>query len=142
MQANDLRLLKDAAIPSAVVGLVAVVAAALVSGVEGVYGAIAGVLVVAVFFTIGLVAVTYASRVSPTMMMAAAMGTFFTKIILLALTLESLADVTVWSPAAFSWTVVACTIAWTAGEARGFMRLKMLYVEPGRQVPGGLGKNP
>ncbi|GIH90051.1 hypothetical protein ACFFMN_11385 [Planobispora siamensis] len=136
MQANDLRLMKAAAIPTAAVGLVAVLVATFLAGAEGALGAGIGVAVVGVFFTVGLVAVAYASRISPTMMMAAAMGTFFTKIVILVVMLEALADVEVWHPRAFSLTAIACTIAWTFGEARGFMKLRMLYVEPGIKVPG------
>nr|BFE87144.1 hypothetical protein GCM10020093_097450 [Planobispora longispora] len=91
---------------------------------------------VTVFFALGVAAVAYASRISPTVMMAAAMGTFFAKIIALIVILESLANVDIWHPRAFALTAITCTIAWTIGEARGFMRLRMLYVEPGFKVPG------
>ncbi|WP_238505634.1 hypothetical protein [Streptosporangium sp. KLBMP 9127] len=109
-------------------------------GAKGALATGIGVLVVGAFFVISLVAVTYASRISPTMMMAAAMGTFFTKIVVLILILTSLSDVTAWDPTVFSWTVILCTVAWTFGEARGFMKLRILYVEPGTEVPGQYGK--
>jgi ATP synthase protein I len=96
--------------------------------------------VVAAFFTISLTAVAYAARISPTMMMAAAMGTFFAKILVLAVLLEYFQDATVWNPRAFGLTVIICTICWTIGEARGFMRLRMLYVDPEGKVPGQLGE--
>lgn len=140
MQANDVRLLKSAAIPALATGLVVAVVAAFLAGTAGLLGAVIGVFVVAAFFVIGLVAVAYASRISPAMMMVAAMATFFSKIIILALVLSSLGDVTAWHPMAFTWAVILCTIAWTVGEARGFMRLRMLYVEPGTKVPGSTGE--
>jgi ATP synthase protein I len=136
MQANDLQILRAAAIPTALAGLVAVVVAAFLAGAKGALGAGIGVLVVAAFFTISLVAVTYAARISPTIMMAAALGTFLTKILVLAVTLEYFQDATVWTPEAFSLTVVACTILWTIGEARGFLKLRILYVDPTVKVPG------
>ncbi len=139
MQANDLQVLRAAAIPTALVGLVAVVVAALLAGGKGALGAGIGVVVVGAFFTIGLMAVAYAARISPTMMMAAAMGIFFTKILALVVLLTAFEDTTVWSPMAFALTVIACTICWTAGEARGFMKLRMLYVDPDATVPGQLG---
>jgi ATP synthase protein I len=140
MQDNDLRILKAAAIPTALVGLIAVVVAAFLSGTKGALGAGIGVCVVGAFFTISLIAVTYAARISPTMMMAAAMGTFFAKILVLAVLLEYFQDATVWNPRAFGLTVIVCTICWTIGEARGFMRLRMLYVDPEGKVPGQLGE--
>jgi ATP synthase protein I len=139
MQDNDLRILRAAAIPTALVGLIAVVVAAFLSGTKGALGAGIGVCVVGAFFTISLIAVAYAARISPTMMMAAAMGTFFAKILLLAVLLEYFQDATVWSPSAFSLTVIVGTICWTIGEARGFMRLRMLYVDPEAKVPGQFG---
>lgn len=138
MQANDLRILRAAVIPTAVVGLVAVIVAAFLAGAEGALGAGIGVAVVALFFTIGLAAVAYASRISPTIMMAAAMGTFLLKVLLLAVLLESFEDATLWHPTAFTLTVIACTICWTIGEARGFLRLRILYVDPEAKVPGRL----
>ncbi|GII75129.1 hypothetical protein Sru01_01110 [Sphaerisporangium rufum] len=136
MQDNDLRILRSAAIPTALVGVIAVLVAAVVAGAKGALGAGIGILVVGAFFTIGLIAVAYAARVSPVIMMAAAMGTFLTKILLLAVLLETFADATVWSPGAFSTTVIIGTIAWTVGEARGFLKLRMLYVDPDAKVPG------
>ncbi|GGK85857.1 hypothetical protein Sme01_39120 [Sphaerisporangium melleum] len=136
MQDNDLRILRAAAIPTALLGLIAVVAAALIAGSKGALGAGIGALVVGVFFTIGMVAVAYAARISPTIMMAAAMGTYLVKILLLAVLLERFSDATVWDSQSFSLTVIACTICWTIGEARGFLRLRMLYVDPEVKVPG------
>jgi ATP synthase protein I len=140
MQANDVRLLKSAAIPALAVGLLVAAVATFLAGTAGLLGAVIGLLVVTVFFVVGIVAVSYASRISPTMMMAAAMGTFFAKILILAVVLSSLSDVTVWRPAAFTWSVILCTVAWTIGEARGFLKLRMLYVEPGTKVPGSVGE--
>ncbi|RCG30894.1 hypothetical protein DQ384_13080 [Sphaerisporangium album] len=140
MQANDLQILRAAVIPTAVAGLAAVVVAAFAEGAKGALGAGIGVLVVAAFFTISLVAVTYAARISPTMMMAAALGTFLLKILALVVTLEAFQDATVWHPGAFGLTVIACTVIWTIGEARGFLKLRILYVDPTVKVPGQIGE--
>ncbi|MFC4534418.1 hypothetical protein [Sphaerisporangium dianthi] len=138
MQDNDLRMLRAAAIPTALVGLIAVVVAAFLVGSKGALGAGIGVVVVAAFFTISLIAVAYAARISPVIMMATAMGTYLVKILVLAVLLERFADATTWDPQSFSLTVIACTICWTIGEARGFLRLRMLYVDPEVKVPGSI----
>ncbi|MFI0422180.1 hypothetical protein [Spongiactinospora sp. 9N601] len=140
MQANDVRVLKNAAIPALVVGLVVALVSTFTVGAAGALAALIGVVVVAGFFIISLVAVAYASRVSPQMMMIAALGTYLVKIIALALALSSLSDVTAWHPMTFTWTVILCTVAWTVGEARAFMKLRMLYVEPDVKVPGHAGE--
>lgn len=139
MQATDVRLLRAAALPTVLVGLAAVLIAAFVDGGKGAFGAAIGFVVVELFFAIGLAAVAYASRISPTMMMIAAMASYFVKLLVLIVLLNSFADVDAWSPRAFAWTVIACTVSWTIAEARGFMKLRMLYVEPGTQVPGNGG---
>ncbi|MBG0828327.1 hypothetical protein HS041_11180 [Planomonospora sp. ID67723] len=136
MQANDVRLLKGAVVPTALAGLAVVVVAALLAGGKGALGAAIGLLVVSVFFTLGLVAVSYASRVSPMMMMTAAVVTYAVKILAVMAMLKAFEDATAFEPKAFGWAAIVCTLAWTVGEMRGFMKLKMLYVDPEGKVPG------
>ncbi|OUC97917.1 hypothetical protein [Streptosporangium minutum] len=136
MQANDVRLLKGAAIPTLLVGLVVVVAAALVAGGKGALGAAIGALVVCVFFTLGIVAISYAGRVSPMAMMTAAVVTYAVKILIVMALLKAFENATAFEPKAFGWGAVVCTVAWTIGEMRGFMKLKMLYVDPDGKTPG------
>ncbi|GAA3444690.1 hypothetical protein [Planomonospora venezuelensis] len=136
MQANDVRLLKGAAIPTALAGLAVVVVATVLAGGKGALGAAIGLLVVSVFFTVGLVAVSYASRVSPMMMMTAAVVTYAVKILAVMAMLKAFEDATAFEPKAFGWAAIVCTLAWTVGEMRGFMKLKMLYVDPEGRVPG------
>jgi hypothetical protein len=136
MQANDVRVLKSAAIPTLAVGLIAVIASLWFAGAEGALGAAIGTLLVALFFTIGLAAVAGAGRISPMAMFTAAVLSYLVKIIVIGFTLRAFRDAEAWDFTAFAWTVVAGTIAWTAGEVRAFMRLKLLYVEPGVKVRG------
>ncbi|GAA2885240.1 hypothetical protein GCM10010517_48830 [Streptosporangium fragile] len=136
MQANDVRLLKGAAIPTLLVGLVVVLVATLFAGVKGALGAAIGLLVVCAFFSLGIVAVSYASRVSPMMMMTAAVLSYAVKIIIIMALLKTFEDATAFEPKAFGWAAIACTLAWTVGEMRGFMKLRMLYVDPDGELPG------
>ncbi|GGS60512.1 hypothetical protein GCM10010156_19050 [Planobispora rosea] len=136
MQANDMSLLKGAAIPTVLAGLAVVVVAALVAGGKGALGAAIGLLVVSAFFTLGLVAVSYASRVSPMMMMTAAVVTYAVKILAVMAMLKAFEDATAFEPKAFGWAAIVCTLAWTIGEVRGFMKLRMFYVDPEGKVPG------
>jgi ATP synthase protein I len=136
MQANDVRVLKSAAIPTLVVGVVAVVVAQLTVGGGGALGAVIGTLLVAVFFSISVVAVSYAARVSPQMMAIAAMVSYLVKVIVIMVMLVTFGDTTLWNPQVFAWSVVVCTIVWTAFEVRAFIKTKMLYVDPEATVPG------
>ncbi|WP_327109405.1 hypothetical protein [Nonomuraea glycinis] len=136
MQANDVRVLKSAAIPTLAVGVVAVVVAQLTVGGAGALGAVIGTLLVAVFFSISVVAVSYAARVSPQMMAIAAMVSYLVKVIVIMAMLVTFGDTTLWNPQVFAWSVVVCTIVWTAFEVRAFIKTKMLYVDPEATVPG------
>jgi ATP synthase protein I len=136
MQANDVRVLKSAAIPTLAVGVVAVVVAQLAAGGRGALGAVIGTLLVAVFFSISVVAVSYAARVSPQMMAIAAMVSYLVKVIVIMVMLVTFGDTTLWNPQVFAWSVVVCTIVWTAFEVRAFIKTKMLYVDPEAKVPG------
>ncbi|MEU7894650.1 hypothetical protein AB0B45_17545 [Nonomuraea sp. NPDC049152] len=136
MQANDVRVLKSAALPTLVVGAVAVIVAFLIAGGKGALGAVVGLALVAVFFSISVVAVSYAARVSPQMMAIAAMLSYLVKVLVILAMLRTFGDTTAWNPKAFAWTVVVGTIVWTASEVRAFMKTKMLYVDPEAKVPG------
>ncbi|MEU8247529.1 hypothetical protein [Nonomuraea sp. NPDC048916] len=136
MQANDVRVLKSAAPPTLVAGVVAVVVAFVLAGGKGALGATLGTLLVGVFFSISVVAVSYAARVSPQIMAIAAMGSYLVKVIVIMVMLATFSDTTVWNTKAFAWSVVVCTIVWTAFEVRAFIKTKMLYVDPEAKVPG------
>ncbi|GAA2685072.1 MULTISPECIES: hypothetical protein [Nonomuraea] len=136
MQANDVRVLKSAALPTLVVGAVAVIVAFLVAGGKGALGAVVGLALVAVFFSVSVVAVSYAARVSPQMMAISAMVSYLVKVVVIMAMLRAFGDTTAWNPKAFAWTVVVGTIVWTAGEVRAFIKTKMLYVDPEATVPG------
>lgn len=136
MQANDVRVLKGAAVPTLVVGLVAVIVAVVLAGAKGALGAAIGIALVTVFFTVGLVVVSWAGRVSPMMMMTAAVLSYVVKVIAIMAMLKAFETATAFDSKAFALSVIVCTLVWTAGEMRGFMRLKLLYVEPDAKVPG------
>jgi ATP synthase protein I len=136
MQANDVRVLKSAAIPTFVVGAIAVVVALAVAGGKGALGALLGVLLVGVFFSVSVVVVAYAARVSPQMMAIAAMVSYLVKVVVIMVMLVTFRETTLWDTRAFAWAVVVGTIVWTAFEVRAFMKTKMLYVDPEAKVPG------
>lgn len=137
MQHNDVRILKGAAIPTAVVGAAAVVVAGVTVGGSGALGALVATVVVGVFFAIGLAAVSWAGRISPTAMMAGAVFSSVFKIILLGVLLKVFERAGLWDFEAFAWAVVACTVTWMVAEARILIRTKVLYVDPEAKVPGG-----
>jgi ATP synthase protein I len=130
MHEHDASILRAALIPTAVTGVLAVVVAAFVGGGRAALGAALGALVVVVFFTVGLVVVGRASRVSAYAAMNAAILTYLVKIGVLFVLIVAFKDTTVFNTKAFGLTIVVCTLVWTGFEVRGFSRLQILYVDP------------
>ncbi len=130
MVANYARIVRRSAAVAAVVAVVMVVLATVLGGGKGLIGALIGVVVVALFFGISVVAVGRAARVSPQAMMATAIATYLVKILILIVIFGQLQDTTAFNPKAFGLTVLVCVLVYTGAQAIWSMRLKMLYVEP------------
>ena len=130
MQTYDAAILRGAAIPVGVVAVLLMGAFGVAAGSKGVIGAIAGVLVTAAFFTASVLAVGYASRISPQAMMTMAIGTYLVKILVLFAFVVALRGTDLFAPQAFAWSVIVSTIVWVVAEVRAFGQLKIPYVTP------------
>jgi ATP synthase protein I len=130
MVANCARIIRRAAAVAAVAGVIMIALSAGLGGSKGLLGALLGVGVVALFFGISVIVVSYAARVSPQAMMAAALGTFFFKILALIVIFGQFQDTTAFNPKSFGLTVLVCVLAYSAGLMVWSMRLQALYVEP------------
>ncbi len=107
--------------------------AALV-GTKGLIGALIGVAIVTLFFGISVLVVGRAARVSPQVMMVAAMVTYLVKIVALAVVVSSLSGTTAFSTRALGFTAIVCILVWSATQVITTIKLKMLYVEPEQQA--------
>jgi ATP synthase protein I len=130
MQSSDARILRGAAIPTGLVGLAAILLSLLIAGPKGGLGAASGSLIVIAFFAVSVLAVSYASKISPQTMMLAAVLSYTVKLLGLMLLLAALDDVAMWNSKAFAWTVIVLTLTWIGAEIRVFTKVKMLYVDP------------
>jgi ATP synthase protein I len=127
-------ILRRSALLTAPVALLMIVLGGVLGGSKGLLGALIGVGLVIVFFGISVLVVGRASKVSPQAMMAAAVGTFVVKILVLIILLSALQDSTAFNGKWFGLTVIVCVIAYSAAQMVSAMRLKMLYVdEPDRE---------
>ena len=125
-------ILRRSALLTAPVALLMIVLGAVLGGTKGLLGAVLGVALVIVFFGISVLVVGRASRVSPQAMMAAAVGTFLVKILVLIILLSYFQNSTAFDGKWFGLTVIVCVVAYSAAQMVSAMRLKMLYVEPDR----------
>src|SRR6266516_3570872 len=125
-------ILRRSALLTAPVALLMIVLGAVLGGSKGLLGAALGVGLVIAFFGISVLVVSQAARVSPQAMMAAAVGTFLVKILVLIILLGTFQNSTAFNDKIFGLTVIVCVIAYSAAQMVSSMRLKMLYVEPDR----------
>ena len=125
-------ILRRSALLTAPVALLMIVLGAILGGTKGLLGAVIGVGLVIVFFGISVLVVGRASKLSPQAMMAAAVGTFLVKILVLIILLGTFQNSTAFNSKWFGLTVIVCVVAYSAAQMVSAMRLKMLYVEPDR----------
>jgi ATP synthase protein I len=136
VQAQDTPILRGAAIPTVVVGVVLVVIFTVASGPDGLAGSALGLGVVLAFFSLSWFVVSTASSRGPAAMMGAAFGTYIVKIVLLGILLVSFRETTAFDFHAFAWTILVGVIVWTGFQVRAFLRQRPLYVDP----DAGVGK--
>jgi len=130
MESSDARIFRGAAIPTALAGVVAALISILLAGPKGLFGSLIGLAVVIVFFSISMVAVNYAAKISPQAMMAAALLSYAVKLLGMFALIALLNRVTIWNPRAFAWTVIGLTLIWILSEARATIKLRAPYVVP------------
>jgi ATP synthase protein I len=130
MQSTDARILRGAAIPTGLAGLVAVVAGLAIAGGKGALGSAIGAALVLVFFTLGVLIVSYVTKMNQQLVMAAGLFGYLVKLIAVFGLVALLSDVSIWNTRAFGWTVIALTVVWLAAEANATMNVKSPYVEP------------
>ena len=125
-------ILRRSAMLTAPVALLMIVLGAVLDGTKGLLGAVLGVALVIAFFGISVLVVGRAAKVSPQAMMAAAVGTFLVKILVLIILIGSFQNSTAFNDRIFGLTVIVCVIAYSAAQMISSIRLKIPYVEPDR----------
>jgi ATP synthase protein I len=123
-------ILRGAALPTALVGLVIAGISALAVDSRAALGAVLATIIVVVFFTIGQVILAYVLRTNPMMGMSVALLLYLVKIGVLLGLLILLSGSTTFNTRVFALTILICTLVWTAAEVWIFSRTKVLYVEP------------
>lgn len=123
-------ILRGAALPTLIAGLIAAGVGAAVGGSAAAIGALLGVAVVIVFFMAGQLVLASVLRTNPSMGMSVAMVLYLLKIGVLLALLLLLQGVTAFDTKAFAFTILVCTLVWTAAEVWVFGKSKVLVVEP------------
>lgn len=125
-------MLRGALWPTLVVGAVAIAVSTVLAGFKGALGAVFGLAVVLGVSWLGVAVLRWTARSDPMTVMAAAMMSFFAKIVALGVLLWLFGDTTLFDTKAFGFTILAALVAWLTGEVRGFVQAKTPSVTPAR----------
>ncbi len=118
MQEHDARVFRGAALPTAIVGAIAMVVAAVITGVPGLIGAAVGTVLVIAFFAVSFVVVSWAGRNGAHLMFPAALASYVIKIVLLGVALALLRDIGGFDHTAFAVTAITGALVWVGAHMR------------------------
>lgn len=124
------RVVRRSIVPTAVAAAVMIGICAGLGGAKGLYGALIGVGVVTIFFGISVVVVGKAAKISPQVMMSAAVGSYIVKIIAFMIVLVLLDKSTAFNPKMLGVTALVCILTWCGAQVFNTIKLKVLYVDP------------
>jgi ATP synthase protein I len=141
MQAIDARLLRGAAVPTAVAGAVAVVLCTVLVGGRGLVGALLGSVIVLAFFSVTIVVISRVAQTQPQMLLGYAMLTYLGKIVFLAVLMIAFKHTTLFHFRSFGFTMLGLTLVWLAAETRAVLKTKIFYVDPSA-IPEALKPRP
>ncbi|GAA2721793.1 MULTISPECIES: hypothetical protein [Streptomyces] len=134
MQSNDARTLLQCAVPTALTGVVAVVAGFVLAGGKGGIGATVGVALTGAVMASGLVILQRTARNLPHLFQAMGLLLYMTQMLLVAVFLMVFKDTTLFDTKVFAFTLLAATLVWIGAQARAYMKAKILYVETSRET--------
>jgi ATP synthase protein I len=133
MLASYAVILRRSALATAPAAAVMIVLSGIVGGGKGLIGALLGVGLVIVFFGIDALALNWAARRSPQVMMVTAFSTYLVKILALLILVAKYGGTTAFNGRLFAFTVIVCVLVWTTAQVLISARLKVPYVEPDGQ---------
>ncbi|TDD89080.1 hypothetical protein E1293_05300 [Actinomadura darangshiensis] len=130
MQTSDARMLRGAAIPTAVVGVGAVLIGLLAAGAQGALAAATASVVVIAFFSVSALVVSWAAKYSAQTMMLGALASYVVKILAVMVLVTVMDRVSIWDTKVFGWTVIGLALLWIACEFRVVMQRRPYIDEP------------
>jgi hypothetical protein len=124
---NEKIMVKSALIPTAIVGILALIIFSLVSGRDGFFGALLAQFVVVIFFLVHLLVSKLSRNMDPMATMALALFSYVTKLTAIGTFLILLTELTprdAIDRTSFGIAAIAATGAWLGGEIKGYLSLK------------------
>lgn len=101
----------------------------VLGGFRALIGAAIGLLVVAGFFTVSVLAVEAANRIDPALTLPVALTTYGIKVVILGVAAFAIPRSLGSARAAFAGALVAGTLAWLVAQAVGVWRARITYID-------------
>lgn len=111
-------------------GVVMTVLGGVLGGSRGLYGSAVGILIVGVFFTFSTVIVARVGRRAPRAVLAAALGAYVVKIVILGIVIIALPADGPLSPRWMALAVVVGLVTWMSAHLRYIWTAKVFYADP------------
>ena len=127
-QSNEMQLLRGAVKPTAITGLVSIVASAIFAGLPGFYGSLLAQFIVVIFFTVTLGVSTLSKDLDPLSTMGLALFSYTTKLLFVGLFLFAITNFTereTINRTSFGVAAILLTISWLGGEIASYMKLRI-----------------
>jgi ATP synthase protein I len=127
-QSNEMQLLKGAVKPTAITGLISVVASAILAGLPGFYGALLAQFIVVIFFTVTLGVSKLSKDLDPLSTMGLALFSYTTKLLFVGLFLFAITNFTERESinrTSFGVAAIVLTLSWLGGEIASYMKLRI-----------------
>ena len=123
-----MQLLRGALIPTAVTGVISMLASLLLAGLPGLYGAFLAQFIVVIFFAVTLWVSKLSKNLDPLSTMGLALFSYTTKLLLVGVFLWALTTYTdreAINRTSFGVAAILLALSWLGGEIASYMKLRI-----------------
>lgn len=127
-QSNEMQLLRGAVKPTAITGLISVIASSIFAGLPGFYGALLAQFIVVIFFAVTLGVSKLSKDLDPLSTMGLALFSYTTKLFFVGLFLWAITNFTerdTINRTSFGVAAILLTLSWLGGEIASYMKLRI-----------------
>jgi hypothetical protein len=125
---NEMQLLRGAVIPTAITGVISIVASAVIAGLPGFYGAFLAQFIVVIFFALTLWVSKLSKNLDPLSTMGVALFSYTTKLLLVGVFLWALTNYTdreAINRTSFGVAAILLSLSWLGGEIASYTKLRI-----------------
>jgi hypothetical protein len=127
-ESNEMQLLRGAIIPTAVTGVVSMLASLVLAGLPVLYGAFLAQFIVVIFFAVTLWVSKLSKNLDPLSTMGLALFSYTTKLLLIGVflwVLTTYTDREAINRTSFGVAAILLALSWLGGEIASYMKLRI-----------------